>query len=67
MTIAEYAVKFEALMNLSPHYNTVDAETFKCLKFENGLRAEIKQGIGYQYICRYVELVSKNKIYDEDS
>ncbi|XP_050896449.1 uncharacterized protein LOC127103225 [Lathyrus oleraceus] len=67
MTVAEYAAKFEALVKFCPHYNHVDAETSKCLKFENGLRPKIKQGIGYQQIRRYVELVNKSRIYDEDS
>ena len=48
MIVVEYVVKFEALVNFCPCYNRVDAETSKCLKFENGLRPEIKQGIGYQ-------------------
>ena len=48
MTVAEYSAKFEALVKFCPHYNRVDAELSKCLKFENGLRPEIKQGIGYQ-------------------
>ncbi|XP_050876056.1 uncharacterized protein LOC127079724 [Lathyrus oleraceus] len=34
---------------------------------ENGLRPEIKQGIGYQQIRRYAELVNKSRIYDEDN
>ncbi|XP_050908927.1 uncharacterized protein LOC127122669 [Lathyrus oleraceus] len=67
MTVAEYAAKFEALVKFCPHYNRVDAETSKCLKFENGLRPEIKQGIGYQQIRKYAELVNKSRIYDEDS
>ena len=67
MTVAEYAVKFEALVKFCPHYNRIDAELSKCLKFENGLRPEIKQGIGYQQIRRYVELVDKSRIYDEDN
>ncbi|XP_050877262.1 uncharacterized protein LOC127081016 [Lathyrus oleraceus] len=67
MTVAEYAAKFEALVKFCPHYNRADAETSKCLKFENGLRPEIKQGIGYQQIRKYAELVNKSRIYDEDS
>lgn len=66
MIVAEYAAKFEALVKFYPHYNCVDAETSKCPRFENGLRLEIKQDIGYQQIRRYVELVTKSRIYDED-
>lgn len=67
MTVADYAGKFEALVKFFPHYNRDDVDTSKCLRFENGLRLEIKQGIGYQYIRRYVELVNKSRIYDENS
>ena len=67
MTVAEYAAKFEALVKFCPHYNRADTEMSKCLKFENGLRPKIKQGIGYQQIRRYAELVDKSRIYDEDS
>ncbi|CAJ2645092.1 unnamed protein product [Trifolium pratense] len=34
MSVAEYSVKFEELCAFSPHYNTVDAEEAKCVKFE---------------------------------
>ncbi|XP_050896568.1 uncharacterized protein LOC127103345 [Lathyrus oleraceus] len=38
----------------------------KCINFENRLRPEIKQGIGYQEIHRFPTLVNKCRIYDED-
>ncbi|CAJ2651172.1 unnamed protein product [Trifolium pratense] len=34
MSVAEYSVKFEELCAFSPHYNTVEAENDKCVKFE---------------------------------
>ncbi|MCH99829.1 hypothetical protein A2U01_0020844, partial [Trifolium medium] len=40
-SIAEYTVKFESLCRFSPHYNTVEAEEDKCVKFESGLRPDI--------------------------
>lgn len=46
--VVEYAAKFNELMKFYPHYNDNAAEVSKCLKFENGLRPEIKQGIGCQ-------------------
>lgn len=67
MTVAEYVAKFEVHVKFCPYYNNVDAETSKCLKFENGLKPDIKQGIGYQQIRKYVELVNKSRIYDEDN
>ncbi|XP_050910061.1 uncharacterized protein LOC127123928 [Lathyrus oleraceus] len=65
--MAEYVAKFETMVKFCSYYNRVDAKTSKCLKFENGLRLEIKQGIGYQHIRRYVELVNKSRIYNEDN
>ncbi|CAJ2672989.1 unnamed protein product [Trifolium pratense] len=35
MTVADYAVKFETLCAFSPHYNTLEAENDKCVKFES--------------------------------
>jgi hypothetical protein len=67
MTVAEYAAKFGVLIKFSPYYNVVDAETSKCIKFENGLRPEIKQFIGCQRIRRFADLVDASRIYDQDS
>jgi hypothetical protein len=67
MTVAEYAAKFGVLIKFSPYYNAVDAETSKCIKFENGLRPEIKQFIGCQRIRRFADLVDASRIYDQDS
>ncbi|XP_058782997.1 uncharacterized protein LOC131657641 [Vicia villosa] len=33
--VAEYAVKFQKLIKFCPHYNTANAERYKCLKFVN--------------------------------
>ncbi|XP_058733083.1 uncharacterized protein LOC131604673 [Vicia villosa] len=66
-TVAEYAAKFQELIKYCPHYNIMNVERSKCLKFVNGLRHDIKKAIGYQQITRFVELVNKNQIYDEDS
>ncbi|XP_058772691.1 uncharacterized protein LOC131646741 [Vicia villosa] len=64
-TVAEYAARFRELIKYCPHYNNANAERFKCFKFVNGLRPEIKKAIGYQQIMRFIELVNKS-IYDED-
>lgn len=45
MTITDYAAKFEELSRLCSHYNGVEAEGSKCIKFESGLRPKIKQFI----------------------
>lgn len=46
MAVFEYVVKFEELVKFFPHYNNVVAERSKCIKFESGLRLEIKKGSG---------------------
>ncbi|CAJ2636207.1 unnamed protein product [Trifolium pratense] len=38
MSVAEYSVKFEELCAFSPHYNTVEAENDKCVKFEKNIK-----------------------------
>ncbi|XP_050920261.1 uncharacterized protein LOC127137897 [Lathyrus oleraceus] len=67
MSVADYAAKFEELVRFFPHYNVAGAEESKCIKFESGLRPEIKQFIGYQEILQFPVLVNKFRIYDEDS
>ena len=48
MSVTEYAVKFVELAKFYPHYTPETAEFSKCIKFEKGLRADIKRAIGYQ-------------------
>lgn len=64
--IVKYVAKFEELVKFCPHYNSSAAEGSKCIKFESGLRPEIKKDIGYQEI-QFFMLVNKCKIYDEDT
>ncbi|XP_050889353.1 uncharacterized protein LOC127094576 [Lathyrus oleraceus] len=66
-TVVEYAAKFEELIKFCPHYNTINVERSKCLKFVNGLRPDIKKAMGYQQITRFSELVNNSMIYDTDS
>ncbi|MCI43068.1 gag polyprotein-related, partial [Trifolium medium] len=44
-TVSEYAAKFEDLCRFVPHYNTMEAEEDKCVKFEHGLRPDIKRQV----------------------
>ena len=64
MSVTEYAAKFVELAKFYPHYTPDTAEFLKCIKFENGLRADIKRAIGYQKIRNFSELVSSCRIYD---
>ena len=67
MFVSEYAAKFEELSRFCPYINAAGAEVSKCLKFENGLRPEIKQFIGYQQIRQFSTLVTACRIYEDDS
>ncbi|MCI56619.1 cellular nucleic acid-binding protein, partial [Trifolium medium] len=62
-----YAAKFEELCRFAPHYNTMEAEEDKCVKFKNGLRPDIKQLIGFSEIRDFPTLVNKSRICDKDS
>ncbi|MCI80324.1 GRAS family transcription factor, partial [Trifolium medium] len=46
----------------SPHYNTAEAEYDKCVKFESGLRPDIKHLIGFSEIRDFPTLVNKSRI-----
>ncbi|XP_057432009.1 uncharacterized protein LOC130724738 [Lotus japonicus] len=50
MTVGQYAAKFEELAQFHPSYRDAANENSKCIKFENGLRPDIKAAIGYQQI-----------------
>lgn len=64
MTVADCAANFKELCRFFPHYNEVEAEISKCIKFENGLHPKIKHYIRYQEICQFSVLVNKWHIYD---
>src|ERR1051325_7734914 len=66
-SMSEYASKFTELAKYYAHYtNDADEEFSKCIKFENGLHDEIKQGIRYQHIRRFSDLVDYSRILEED-
>ncbi|XP_058774748.1 uncharacterized protein LOC131649018 [Vicia villosa] len=67
MSVTEYAAKFVELAKFYPHFDGAGAEFSKCIKFENGLRSEIKKAIGYQQICVFSKLVDSCRIYEEDN
>lgn len=47
MFVADYEAMFEELSRYCPLYIGVYVEGSKCVKFENGLRIEMKKFIGY--------------------
>jgi len=67
MSVTEYAAKFMELAKFYAHYTAETAQFSKCIKFENGLRVDIKREIGYQKIRNFSELVSCCRIYEEDT
>src|ERR1044072_4851987 len=67
MSITDYAAKFIELAKFYPHFNDEGAEFSKCIKFENGLRPEIKKAIGYQKIRVFADLIDSCRIFEEDS
>lgn len=67
MFVADYAYTFKEISRYFPHNNGVDVEGSKYVEFENGMRSEIKQLIGYQEIHHFLVLVNKCVIYGEDN
>ena len=67
LSVVEYDAKFAELAKFYPHYAKENAEFLKCIKFENGLRPEIKKVVGYQKICVFADLVDSCRIYEEDN
>ena len=62
MIVAEYATKFKELVRYFPYYQGIDGESSKCVKFLNGLRPEVKQGLNYQGVHQFPLLVNMCKI-----
>ncbi|KAI5445192.1 hypothetical protein KIW84_013446 [Lathyrus oleraceus] len=63
----EDAAKFTELSKYYTPYDEVAGEFSKCVKFENGLRPEIKQAIGYQRIRVFSDLVDCCRIFEQDT
>ncbi|XP_058783736.1 uncharacterized protein LOC131658461 [Vicia villosa] len=66
-SVFEYAAKFGELAKFYQHYDGPTGEFSKCIKFENGLRPEIKKAISYQKIRVFADLVDSFRIYEEDN
>ena len=60
-----YADKFEELSRYYPAYQHATSDHSKCVKFKNGLRPELKQGIAILEMNDYGHLVQKTKDYEE--
>src|ERR1051325_9580322 len=66
-SVTDYAAKFIELAKFYPYFDGEGAEFSKCIKFENGLRPEIKKAIGYQKIRVFADLIDSCRIFEEDS
>ncbi|XP_058727874.1 uncharacterized protein LOC131599593 [Vicia villosa] len=66
-SVVEYAAKFGELAKFYQYYDGANGEFSKCIKFENGLRPEIKKAVSYQKIRIFVDLVDSCRIYEEDN
>ncbi|KAI5381255.1 hypothetical protein KIW84_UN0883 [Lathyrus oleraceus] len=62
-SVTEYAAKFTELSKYYTPYAEAAGEFSKCVKFENGLRPEIKQAIGYQRIREGKNQIDRGKPY----
>lgn len=67
MSVADYVAKFDKLVKFCSHYNDVEPKGSKCVKFGSNVCHEIMEFIDYQEICRFLMLVNKCRIYDEDN
>ncbi|XP_057443938.1 uncharacterized protein LOC130736109 [Lotus japonicus] len=66
MPVGEYAAKFEELGRFHSHYSTANDETSKCVKFEYGLRPDIRTVVGHDQIRNFSTLVEKCRIFEEN-
>lgn len=66
MSIGEYASKFKELSKYCPYYRDMNKRS-KCSKFENGLKPNIKQAMGYLEIAQFQILMDCFHIYENDT
>ncbi|XP_058784423.1 uncharacterized protein LOC131659226 [Vicia villosa] len=66
-SVVEYAAKFGELAKFFNHYDGPNDEFSKCIKFENGLRPEIKKAVSYQKIRVFADSVDSCRIYEEEN
>ena len=65
MSMAEYTAKFEELCKFSTIYQRIPHEHWKCMKYEEGLRADILAYMARLEIRSYATLVNKNCIIED--
>ena len=65
MSVDQYADRFEELSRYYPAYLHATSDRSKCVKFNNVLRPELKQGVVVLELNDYGHLVQKLKEYEE--
>ncbi|XP_027338052.1 uncharacterized protein LOC113851987 [Abrus precatorius] len=58
MSVSEYATRFESLSKYATYYQHQPDEHWKCQKFEEGLRYEIRKGVITQRIRNFPESIN---------
>ncbi|KAF1898502.1 hypothetical protein Lal_00032082 [Lupinus albus] len=66
MLVGEYASMFEELTRYCPYYELEANIRSKCVKFEIGLKPELKTMFGHQKISDFPTLVNKCRMYEDD-
>ncbi|XP_057452222.1 uncharacterized protein LOC130744042 [Lotus japonicus] len=66
MFVGQYAARFEELSQFHPYYGTTADDASKCIRFECGLRPDIRAAIGHQQIRTFTVLVEKCRIFEEN-
>jgi len=64
MTVGEYTSKFEELGKYSTFFYHLE-ERMKCIKFENGLRNELREAIGILEIVDFPTLIHKCRFLED--
>ena len=64
MSVGEYAAKFQNMSKYSNYYQLHTDERWRCRKFEEGLRWDIKDSVGPLEIQEFSQLVNKCTIIE---
>ena len=65
MTLADYTAKFENLCKFSSIYKRNPDEPWKCLRYQSGLRGEVKAAIAPMEIRSFSTMVNKCRVIED--
>ncbi|KAF1864384.1 hypothetical protein Lal_00022042 [Lupinus albus] len=66
MSVGEYSAKFEELIRYCPYVELELDGRSKCVKFEMGLRPELRVTFGHEEISDFPTLVNKCRMYEDN-